>query len=246
MKIAISGKGGSGKTTLTALLAQAVADQGFRVFAIDADPNPNLALALNVSGTPQPLVEMKDLMEERLGALEGFFKINPHVDDIPERFSVEHNGIRLLVMGGVRKGGAGCACPENTILRSLLQHLMLLRDEWVIVDCEAGLEHLGRATAQGVDALLIVIEPNLVATETAQRIRMLAGEIGLQRLYAVGNKVRGPEDAEFIKQHLDGIELLTLLPESPAAREAARSGTPVQDSELTAHASTILRTLQAG
>ena len=246
MKIAISGKGGAGKTTLAALLAQEAAARGFRVFAIDADPNPNLALALNVSEKPQPLVEMKDLMEERLGALEGFFKINPRVDDIPERFSVGQDGIRLLVMGGVRKGGAGCACPENTILRSLLQHLMLARDEWVIVDCEAGLEHLGRATAQGVDALLIVIEPNLVGAETARRIRKLAGEIGLRRLCAVGNKVRGPEDAEFIKRHLDGIELLALLPESPAARAAARSGTPVQDAELTARARAILQTLQEG
>jgi CO dehydrogenase maturation factor len=152
---------------------------------------------------------MKDLMEERLGALEGFFKINPHVDDIPERFSVEHSGVRLLVMGGVRQGGAGCACPENTILRSLLQHLMLARDEWVIVDCEAGLEHLGRATAQGVDALLIVIEPDRVGVETARRIRKLAAE-------------------------------------SPAAREAARSGTPIQDSELTAQVRAIMQTLQAG
>jgi CO dehydrogenase maturation factor len=246
MKIAISGKGGAGKTTLTALLAQEAAAQGFRIFAIDADPNPNLALALNVSESPKPLVEMKDFMEERLGALEGFFKINPHVDDIPERFSVEHSGVRLLVMGGVRQGGAGCACPENTILRSLLQHLMLARDEWVIVDCEAGLEHLGRATAQGVDALLIVIEPDRVGPETARRIRKLAGEIGLRRLYAVGNKVRGAEDAEFIQQNLDDIELLTLLPESPAAREAARSGIPIQDSELTAQARAIIQTLQAG
>jgi CO dehydrogenase maturation factor len=117
MKIAVSGKGGAGKTTLVALLAREAAAQGFRVFAIDADPNPNLALALNISESPKSLVEMKDLMEERLGALEGFFKINPHVDDIPDRFSVEHSGVRLLVMGGVRQGGAGCACPENTIRR---------------------------------------------------------------------------------------------------------------------------------
>jgi CO dehydrogenase maturation factor len=123
---------------------------------------------------------------------------------------------------------------------------MLARDEWVIVDCEAGLEHLGRATAQGVDALLIVIEPDRVGAETARRIRKLAGEIGLRRLYAVGNKVRGPEDAEFIQQNLDDIELLTLLPDSPAARDAARSGTPIQDSELKAQARAILQTLQAG
>ncbi|MFQ5855023.1 MAG: AAA family ATPase [Anaerolineae bacterium] len=244
MKIAISGKGGVGKTTLAALLASEAAIQGYRVFAVDADPNPNLALALGLPEMPTPLVELKDLIEERLGALEGFFRLNPRVDDIPERFSVEHQGVQLLVMGGIRQGGAGCACPENAFLRSLLQHLMLARDEWMIVDLEAGLEHLGRATAQGVDALLIVVEPDRRSLETAHRIQKLAGEIGLHRLYAVGNKIREPEDAQFINQNLSAIELLALLPESPAVRQAARTGMPLQDPELAAQARAILNALQ--
>jgi CO dehydrogenase maturation factor len=245
MKIAISGKGGAGKTTLAALLAQEVAAQGARVFAIDADSNPNLALALGFPEMPQPLVELKDLIEERLGALEGFFRLNPKVDDIPERFSFEHRGIRLLVMGGIRQGGAGCACPENAFLRSLLQHLVLARDEWVIVDLEAGLEHLGRATAQGVDALLVVVEPASSSLETARRMRELAAEIGLKRFYAVGNKIREPEDAQFIQQGLDELKILALLPESPAVRRAAREGTPILDPELESEVRRILQELGA-
>jgi len=240
MKIAISGKGGAGKTTVAALLAQEAASQGARVFAIDADSNPNLALALGFPQMPQPLVELKELIEERLGALEGFFRLNPKVDDIPERFSLEHRGIRLLVMGAIRQGGAGCACPENAFLRSLLQHLVLARDEWVIVDLEAGLEHLGRATAQGVDALLVVVEPDRRSLETARRIRKLAGEIGLGRLYAVGNKIREPEDARFIEEGLEGLKVLALLPESPAVRQAAREGKSVSDPELRAEIRRIL------
>lgn len=244
MKIAISGKGGVGKTTLTALLAQEAASQGLGVFAIDADPNPNLAIALAFEGEPPPLVEMKDVIEDRLGALEGFFRLNPHVQDIPDRFSAEQNGIRLLVMGGIRQGGSGCACPENTFLRSLLQHLVLARDEWVFVDMEAGLEHLGRATAQGVDALLVVVEPDRRSIETARRIVTLAQQIGLKRVHAVGNKVRDPEDEAFIAEQLADIEPLTFLADSDEAREAARRGRPIDDPTLSDAARRILHALQ--
>lgn len=232
MKVAISGKGGVGKTTLSAMLAQEAASQGFGVFAIDADPNPNLGLALAMESEPPPLVEMQDVIEERLGALEGFFRLNPRVDDLPERFSVEQNGIRLLVMGGIRQGGTGWACPENTFLRSLLQHLVLACHEWVLVDLEAGLEHLGRATAQGVDALLVVVEPDRRSIETARRIVGLAEEIGLGRVYAVGNKLRDRDEAAFIAEQLDGVETLAHLPESSAARRAARNGQPIDDPDL--------------
>jgi len=244
MKVAISGKGGVGKTTLTALLAQEAASQGFRVFAIDADPNPNLGIALAFETEPPPLVEMKDVIEERLGALEGFFRLNPRVEDLPERFSIQQDGIRLLVMGGIRQGGAGCACPENTFLRSLLQHLVLARDEWVFVDLEAGLEHLGRATAQGVDALLIVVEPDRRSIETAQRIVALAEEIGLHRVYAVANKVRTPDDEAFVVEQLEDIKPLAFLSDSAQARQAARDGRPIDDSTLTKHARQILHALQ--
>lgn len=245
MKVAISGKGGVGKTTLAALLAQAAAAQGYRVFAIDADPNPNLALSLGFSSSPPPLVELKGLLEERMGALEGFFRLNPRVDDIPEQYSVEHDGIRLLVMGGIRQGGEGCACPENAFLRSLLQHVMFAREEWVIVDLEAGLEHLGRATARAVDALLVVVDPDLRGLETARRIRKLAGEIGLNRVYSVGNRISGGEDRELLERSLDDMQLLTALPESDAVRRAARTGETLSDPELSKHAGIVLEALQA-
>jgi len=203
MKIAISGKGGVGKTTLCALLAKEAAAQGKRVFAVDADPNPTLALALGFPEEITPLVELKELMEERMGSLEGFLRLNPTVDDIPERFAVERDGIKLLVMGPIRQGGGGCACPQNTFLRSLLQHLVLERDELILLDFEAGLEPLGRATAQGVDALLIVVEPDSSSVVTARRIHSLARQIGVRRIFAVANKIREPGELRAIREGLE-------------------------------------------
>jgi CO dehydrogenase maturation factor len=232
MKIAVAGKGGVGKTTLTALLARAAAGQDRRVFAIDADPNPNLALALGFPTCPTPLLELKSLLQERLGALDSFFRLNPKVDDIPEEFAVEREGIRLLVLGGVREGGAGCACPQNTLLKALLQHLILERRDWILVDFEAGLEHLGRATARGVDALLIVLEADRAALETGRRIQQLAGEIGVTRIYAVGNKLREPDEVAWLQANLPTVEFLGFLPDSPAIRRRMRSTAPVSDFEL--------------
>jgi CO dehydrogenase maturation factor len=244
MKIAVSGKGGVGKTTLTALLSHEAVAAGYRVFAIDADPNPGLATALHFPSIPSPLVDLKEIIAERVGTVEGFFRLNPRVDDIPQEFSVEHDGIRLMVMGGIRQGGAGCACPENTFLRSLLQHVLFDRDEWVLVDCEAGLEHFGRATARGVDKLLVVVEPDLNSVETAYRIRKLAGDIGITRIHIIGNKIRDAEDAEFLKRRLGDQEPLALLPETPAVRQKARSASWSQPSELAVPIRKILDAVQ--
>ena len=245
MKIAVSGKGGVGKTTLTALFAREAAARGNPVLAIDADPNPNLHLALGLASPPPALIGMKDLIEERLGSLEGFFRLNPRVEDIPDRFSVEDGGVRLLVMGGVGRGGGGCACPQSAFLKSLLQHIVLERSDWVFIDCEAGLEHLGRATAMGADALLVVVEPSHSSLETALHIRKLAAEIGLSRLYAVGNKVRDREERELIEQAMAGMEILTCLPESPALRRASSRGTPVRDPDIAAGVSGILNAIES-
>lgn len=217
MKIAISGKGGVGKTTLCALLAREAAGWGRRVLAVDADPNPTLTATLGFSEELQPLVELQELLEERLGSLEGFFRLNPKVDDIPERFALEKDGIKLLVMGPIRRGGEGCACPQNTFLKSLLQHLILERDELVLLDFEAGLEPLGRATAQGMDALLIVVEPDGASLLTAERIHKLAQEIGLTHIFVVANKLREPADSDYIRERLE-IPLLGALPYSEALR----------------------------
>ncbi len=224
MKIAISGKGGVGKTTLCALLAKEAVSQGRRVLAVDADPNPTLAVTLGFSEEITPLVELRELMEERLGSLEGFLRLNPRVDDIPERFALERNRIKLLVMGPIRQGGGGCACPQNTFLKSLLQHLVLERDELVLLDFEAGLEPLGRATAQGVDVLLVVVEPDGASLLTAKRIHTLAQEIGVRKIFAVANKVRESTDLEYIKESLSAtMALVGALPYSDTLRRTGPS-----------------------
>jgi len=218
VKLAISGKGGVGKTTLTALLAKAFAGRGYKVLAIDADPDANLAAALGCSHPEsiRPIAEMADLIEERTGARPGtvgsVFRLNPKVEDLPEKLSTEVNGVRLMRMGTVQKGGGGCICPESTLLRALVQHLLIEREEVVLMDMEAGIEHLGRATSGFVDALIIVLEPGMRSIETADKIRQLAADIRLSKLAAVGNKVRNPADEAFLRAKLTGIPLLGMLP----------------------------------
>jgi CO dehydrogenase maturation factor len=232
MKIAISGKGGVGKTTLAALLINYYRDQGKKVLAVDADPDANLALALGVSDPENitPLSQMREMIAERTdsqpGKMGGFFKLNPKVDDIPEKFSRQLDGVKLIVMGGVKKGGSGCICPESVLLRTLITHLVLLRDEVVIMDMEAGIEHLGRATATGVDKLLIVVEPGRRSIETAQHVKKLAQEIGLKKVAVVGNKIRGPGDEEFLRRHLPDLPILGFIPFDEKIIEADLHGRP--------------------
>jgi CO dehydrogenase maturation factor len=237
MKIAITGKGGVGKTTLTALLAQAYADLGRQVLAVDADPSPCLAGALGfppeLRAGLHPIAEMGDLIEERTGAkpgtVGGFFTLNPRVDDIPERFSVLHRGVRLLEMGSVDVGGSGCICPESAMLRTLFTHLLFRDEEMLLLDMYAGVEHLGRATVDFVDAMLVVVEPTRRSLGTAAQIKKLANDIGLLRLYLVGNKVRNSEEAAFLEAETPGIPLLGYLPADLQVQEADRLGLPVYD-----------------
>ncbi len=230
MKIAISGKGGVGKTTLSAFLCRWFGDQGHTVLAIDADPATNLGAALAIPGAESlpPITQMKDLIEERTGAkpggVGGFFKLNPKVDDLPEKVAISDGNIRLMIMGGVQQGGTGCLCPENALLKSLVSHLMLGRGEVVVMDMAAGLEHFGRATAQAVDRLLIVVEPGRRSIDVAQRIRTLAGDIGLKNLYIVGNKVRGSGDREFLQKALEGFTFLGFIPYDERIIEADLKG----------------------
>ncbi len=233
MKIAISGKGGTGKTTLSALLVGALKEKGFRVLAVDADPDTNLAGALGFSRAEEivPIAEMEELIYERTGAKPGttggFFTLNPRVDDIPDQVCREQNGIRLMVMGEVKKGGGGCICPESALLKALMQHLLLQRDEVVVIDMEAGVEHLGRGVAGSVDSLLVVVEPGQRSIDTARRVQKLAADIGLNRIGIVGNKIRGDSELEFIKHKLSDLPFFGYLPHNEKILEADLHGHPL-------------------
>ena len=232
MKIAISGKGGVGKTTLAALLIKYFRDQGKKVLAVDADPDANLALALGVPDPDNiiPLSQMKEMVAERTesqpGTMGGFFKMNPKVDDIPEKYSRELDGIKIIVMGGVKKGGSGCICPESVLLRTLVTHMVLLRDEVVVMDMEAGIEHLGRATAKGVDKLIVVVEPGRRSIETARHVKKLAEDLGLHKVAVVANKIRGPADEAFLKRNLPDLPILGFIPFNEKIIEADLGGRP--------------------
>lgn len=228
MKIAIGGKGGTGKTTLSALLAISYIQDGNRVIAVDADPDANLAFTLGYPNPENivPIVEMKSLIEERTGAKSGgfggYFKLNPRVDDIPDRFLVEHNKIKLLVMGKVREPASGCMCPENIFLKELITHLILYRDEILIMDMEAGIEHLGRGTAKNVDSFLVMAEPSGQSLESAARIIQLAEKLGIPEISIVLNKVASEDDINYIKQSLSGKDIAGIIPFSNAILESSR------------------------
>ena len=216
MKIAITGKGGVGKTTLSGLLARLYAAEGRKVLAVDADPDANLASALGIAPEAAekalPLAEQSDLIEERTGsrpgAPGGMFSINPKVDDIPDAYSITHEGVRLLVMGKSKEAAAGCYCPEHVLLRRLVSHLILRSDEVVILDMEAGIEHLTRGTASGVNAFIVVVEPGQRSLQTARHVENLANGLGIKQVFVVGNKIKRESDKQFIKDHLAGMTVL--------------------------------------
>lgn len=229
MKIAISGKGGVGKTTVAALLARTLADDGRSVIAVDADPDANLACAVGLTSDelPTPISEMRALIRERTGAKDGYgtyFKLNPDVHDLPERYSRTFEGVRLLTLGGVAKGGAGCICPESALLKALVTHLLLRPNEVVILDMEAGIEHLGRATAGAVSMMIIVVEPGLQSVQTAQSIRRLAEEIRIPRIGVVVNKVTPGQVIDPITSRLEGLTVLGKLSLDAAIGQADFEG----------------------
>jgi CO dehydrogenase maturation factor len=228
MKVAIAGKGGVGKTTVAASLARCWRDLGYRVIAVDADPDANLAGTLGYRGPAvTPLVKLKSLIEERVGGGDGwggFLRMNPRVDDIPEQFGIEVNGVRVLVMGTIERGKRGCACPENILLREVLNHVLLGGRERVVVDMEAGIEHLGRGTAEGVDAMLVVVEPGWASLETAARVVSLARDLGITRTYTVANKITCEADVDYVRANLAAPEILGVLYADRDMELEARTG----------------------
>jgi CO dehydrogenase maturation factor len=232
MKIAITGKGGVGKTTLAGTLARLLARDGMDVLAIDADPDMNLASALGIDKPPAPLTEYEDLIDERAGGPAGMFKLNPKVDDVVERFGVVGpDGVRMLVMGTVDRGGSGCMCPASSFLRALLRHVVLKESSVVIMDMEAGIEHLGRGTTRGIDLMIVVVEPGARSLETAERIKRLGTDIGVTKFAAVINKA-GEEDLGAVESRLEnmGIPVLGTIPYDSSLVKADLAGrSPVEE-----------------
>jgi len=233
LKLAVGGKGGVGKTTITSLIARAIAAENkeTKVIAIDADPVANLAAGLGIDESQPitPVSELSDLIAERTGAepgtMGGFFTLNPKVDDIPDRFSIEKDGVKLLVMGTVQQGGSGCICPESTILKALMNHLVLARNEIVVMDMEAGVEHLGRATSGSVDALIVVVNPGKRSRVAADKIKKLGTDIGIKNIVVLGNRIRSEEDKQLIRESMPDYEILGFIPEMDEIVNSDRDGT---------------------
>ena len=240
MKVAITGKGGVGKTTLSSTLARLYADEGRVVLAADVDPDANLGLALGMSQEEVdqivPISKMRTLVEERTGAdpSNKFYKLNPYVADIPEKFAKDINGVKLLVMGTVDVGGSGCVCPEHVMLKAILSSLTYRKDDVVIMDMEAGLEHLGRGTASNMDQFIVVIEPGARSVQTYHNVKRLAADLGVKQVRVVANKVRDIRDEEFVKSQIPAEDLLGFIHYNTEIMDADRQGKSPYDFSPTA------------
>ena len=241
MKIAVAGKGGVGKTFVSATLSRLLARDGYSVLAVDADPNLNLGYSLgvdyDVADEIVPLSDNEALVKEKTGvsseeAISNIFNMNPRVNDIVDRFGVNApDDVKLLVMGTVKGGGTGCMCGANAMLRVLLQHMLIQRGEILVMDMVAGLEHLGRGTARRMDAMLVVIEPRMKSVDTVKRILKMAEEIEVETIYAVGNKVMRPKDEAFINEKMKelGVEVISIIPYDQSVADADMEGKPTLD-----------------
>jgi CO dehydrogenase maturation factor len=232
LKIAVSGKGGVGKTLVSGTLAGYFAKKGYKVMAIDADPSPNLALTLGIpveeANKIVPISENAELLDAKTRTdYPGVYKLHFRVDDIVEENGMKSPyGVNLLVMGTIKSAGSGCACGANAVIRELLRHLIVERDEIVVVDMEAGVEHMGRGTASQVDVMLIVADSSRKSLEIAKRLSGLAHEAGIKNVFIVGNRVRDSEEKELITDFTEknGLPLLALIPYDDTVIKADRVG----------------------
>lgn len=234
MKISVSGKGGVGKTLVAGVLARLFAQDNFKVLAIDNDSAMNLSYTLGIDEETKakivPIKEMKSMIEERTnvkGAGSGVYNINPEVSDIPDKFKVSgKDGLQLLVLGGIEEPATGCLCPENALIRTLLYNLLVKRDEVVIVDFEAGIEHLGRGTAKGIDVMLVITEPSLKSLDLCKKIIDLSKKLGVINIYLIANKITEDSQKEIINQKIKDWEvpLFHTIPFDPEIGKADLEG----------------------
>ena len=233
MKIAVAGKGGVGKTLVAGAIAYFFAEKGYKVLAIDADPAPNLAITLGIPAEKakeiKPISENKQLIDEKTSTgVPGVYKLSFTVDDIVQKYALTSPlGVNLLVMGTIRSVGGGCTCPANALIRVLLRHLIVERDEAIILDMEAGIEHFGRATAKHVDVMLAVADANMKALEVAKKIFQLSKEAGIEKTFLLGNKIKNKVEEEllidFSKEN--NLPILGFIPYDSSVFEADMKGT---------------------
>jgi len=233
MKLAISGKGGVGKTTIAATLTRLLASDRKVVYAIDADPDACLAAGVGIEEEiikeHKPLVELRDIINKKSAGGGAFYTLNPNVDDVLEDYCITKDNIRFLRMGGIKKGGEACYCRENTFLSAVVSSLLLDKDDAVIMDMGAGIEHLSRGTARGVDMMLVVVEPSKNSVNTAKLVQKMADELGIKKVKIIGNKIRNDKEREFIASQFPAEDLLGFVAFDEVVWESAMDKGPAAE-----------------